>query len=86
MLEATRREYFITDAASSSPTGRETIGHLDTGITVRLKGRHALGLLYRLSNRDGDYAGLPTQHMKMETISLVYTILSDIRFGAVEWR
>ncbi len=86
MLEATRREYFVTDAASSSPTGRETIGHLDTGITFRVKGRHAVGLLYRLSNRDGEYAGLPTQHMKMETISLVYTILSDTRFGAVEWR
>ncbi len=86
MLEATRREYFISDAASSMPRGREIIGHLDMGLTVRLRGRHAVGIRYLLSDRDGDYAGMPTQHQKMETFALVYTLLSDIRFGAVEWR
>ena len=37
-------------------------------------------------DRDGDYTGMPTQHQKVDTFALVYTILSDIRFGAVEWR
>ncbi len=86
MLEATLREYYISDTASSTPQGRENIGHLDTGLTVRLSGRHAVGIRYLLSDRVGDYAGRPTQRQKMETFALVYTILSDTRFGAVEWR
>ena len=86
MIEATGREYYISNTAASSPGGRETIGHLDTGLTVRLRGRHAVGIRYLLSDRVGDYAGMPAQRQKMEEFALVYSILSDTRFGAVEWR
>jgi len=86
MLEATLREYYISDLASTTPRGSEIIGRLNLGLTFRIYGHHAIGVQYLLSARDGDYVDLPNQHQRMGTFTLVYTLLSDTRFGAVEWR
>ncbi len=85
-FEATLREYYISDVLATDPPGSETITRLNLGFLVRLFGRHAVGLQYLFSSRQGDYTDLINQHQRTTTISFVYTYLSDIRFGAVEWR
>ncbi len=86
MLEATYREYYVSDWVNVAPQGTEIIGRLNLGATVRVYGHHAVGFQYLLSARDGDYTGLPNQHQRMGTFTLLYSWLSDIGFGAVEWR
>lgn len=68
------------------PGGTETIGRLNTGFTVRIYGRHALGIQYILTTRTAQYPDGPDSYRKVGIVSLVYTLLGDTRFGAVEWR
>lgn len=85
MFNMTGRVYSISNIGSGSP-GTEFIGHLETGITARVYGRHGLGIQYIAFGRDGHGAGHSTGTQTLGTLSLVYTLLGDIRFGAVEWR
>ena len=85
MLDATGRAYYIGDHSSTEP-GRENIGRLNAGLTVRVHGRHALGIQYIASSRDAYYANRADVHQTTATYSLVYTLLGDAGFGAVEWR
>ncbi|MBU0483619.1 MAG: hypothetical protein KKB30_03800 [Proteobacteria bacterium] len=62
------------------------MNRLDTGFTVRVYGRHALGLKYIASTRDAQYPESPDSYQSNSTVSLVYTWLGKARFGAVEWR
>ncbi len=41
---------------------------------------------YTASTRDSRHTGLPDTRQTAESYSLLYTCLSDTRFGAVEWR
>ncbi|MBU1710468.1 MAG: DUF3943 domain-containing protein [Proteobacteria bacterium] len=86
MLDLTGRTYFISGMGGDDPGGRESINRLDTGFTVRVYGRHALGLKYIISSRDAQYPDRPDSHQSAGTVSLVYTWLGKARFGAVEWR
>jgi len=56
------------------------------GLTVRIYDRHALGIQYIESIRDAKYPDRADSHQTTGTVSLVYTLLGDTRFGAVEWR
>ncbi|MGD1152144.1 MAG: DUF3943 domain-containing protein [Syntrophales bacterium] len=85
MLDATGRAYYIGDQGSTEP-GRENIGRLNAGLTVRVHGRHALGIQYIASSRDAYYPNRADVHQTTATYSLVYTLLGDAGFGAVEWR
>jgi hypothetical protein len=86
MLDATGRGYYISGLGSTETGGSETIGRVNTGLTVRIYGRHALGIQYLASVRDAHYPDQPKSHQTVGTFSLVYTFLSDTGFGAVEWR
>ncbi len=86
MLDLTGRAYYLTGSGGGDPGGRETIERLDTGFTVRVYGRHALGLKYIASSRDAQYPDRADTHQSAGTVSLVYTWLGKARFGAVEWR
>jgi hypothetical protein len=86
MLDATARGYYISGMGSTETGGNETIGRLTTGLTVRVYGRHALGIQYQASGRDAHYPDQANSHQTVGTFSLVYTFLSDTNFGAVEWR
>jgi Domain of unknown function (DUF3943) len=85
-FDATFRGYYITGTLATKPRGNETIARLSVGATVRIFGRHALGLQYLFSSRQGDYSDLPNQHQRMGTITFFYTLLSETEFGAVDWR
>jgi hypothetical protein len=56
------------------------------GLTVRIYGRHALGIQYIASIRDAQYPDRADSHQTIGTVGLVYTWLGDARFGTVEWR
>lgn len=71
---------------TDDPGGREAIDRLNMGVTVRVYGKHALGIQYVASLRDARYPDQPDSYQSVGTISLVYTLLGDIGFGAVEWR
>ena len=86
MFDLTGRAYYVTGMGGGDPKGSETIDRLNVGFTVRMYGRHALGLQYLASNRDASYPDRADSHQRAGTISLVYTLLGDTRFGAVEWR
>jgi hypothetical protein len=86
MFDLTGRAYYLTGVGGQDPGGRETIGRLNTGLTVRIYGRHALGIQYIASSRDARYPDRADSHQTTGTVSLVYTLLGDDRFSAVEWR
>jgi hypothetical protein len=70
----------------ADPGGRENIDRLNMGFTVRIYGRHALGIQYTTSLRDAQYPDRTDSHQTVGTVSLVYTLLGKPGFGAVEWR
>jgi hypothetical protein len=86
MLDMTERGYYISSLGGSNPKGTEAISHLEAGLFFRIYGHHALGIQYTTLYRDGSYSDLADVHQTQGTLSLVYTLLSDTRFGAVEWR
>jgi hypothetical protein len=86
MLDATARGYYISGLGSTETGGDETIGRLNAGLTVRIYGRHALGIHYLASLRDAHYPDRANSLQAVGTLTLLYTFLGDTRFGAVEWR
>lgn len=86
MLEATHRGYYISDVWSPAPKGNEIISNLNLGLTVRIHGPHALEVQCLFASRDGNYDGMPDQHQRVARVALLYNLLSDTHFGAVEWR
>ena len=57
MLSTTARGYFVSGLGSSDAGGDETIGRLNMGLTVRIYGRHALGIQYLSSCLDSHNNG-----------------------------
>ena len=86
MLDLTGRAYYLTGVGGDDPGGMEGIERLNAGLTVRIYGCHSLGLQYVTSIRDAHYPDRANSHQTIGTVSLVYTLLGDANFGAVEWR
>jgi hypothetical protein len=86
MLDSTGRAYYLTGIGGSDPGGREWINRLNVGLHLRIIGPHAFGIQYITSRRDARYPDRPSSHQSTGTVSLVYTLLGDTRFGAVDWR
>ncbi|MGD0821721.1 MAG: DUF3943 domain-containing protein [Desulfomonilia bacterium] len=85
MFDLTGRTYYLTGVGSDDPGGREIIDRLNMGFTYRIYRHHALGITYLASLRNAQYPDRPDSHQTAGTVSLVYTYLSDTKFGAVEW-
>jgi hypothetical protein len=86
MFRVTGRGYYISSLGGSKPKGAEAISHLEAGLYFRIYGHHALGIQYTTFYRAGHYFAQSNVHQSQGTLSLVYALLSDTRFGAVEWR
>ena len=86
MLNITGRGYYVSSLGGSKPKGTEAITHLEPGLFFRIYGHHALGIQYTTLYRNARYPGRGNVHQAQGTLSLVYALLSDTRFGAVEWR
>jgi hypothetical protein len=86
MFDLTGRAYYLSGVGGNDPGGNENIDRLNMGLTIRVYGRHALGIQYIASIRDAKYPDWPDSHQTTGTVSLVYTLLGGDGFGAVEWR
>lgn len=86
ILDFTGRAYYLTSTGDNDQGRTEAISRLNPGFTVRIYGRHALGLQYISSIRDAHYPDRAESHQKAGTVSLVYTLLGNTSFGAVDWR
>src|SRR5262249_52525096 len=82
----TAREYYVSGLGSDDAQGSENIVDGQTSLNFRIWGRHALGIQYDAAWRDANYADIPDKHEHVGTISIVYSYLTDTKFGAVEWR
>jgi hypothetical protein len=58
----------------------------DASFTLRIFGRHGVALRYLVSHRDASYPNVEFRNQTVETISLMYVLLGNSGFGAVEWR
>ncbi|MBL0313230.1 MAG: DUF3943 domain-containing protein [Holophagaceae bacterium] len=84
MFDLTGRTYYLNGKGGIDPGGREVIGRLNMGFTIRIYDRHALGIQYILSSRDARYPDRPDSHQKVGTIALVYNLLGHAGLGAIK--
>jgi len=85
-IELLGRDYLITGVGSNEGHGAENVARVQLGAIVRVYGPHALAVQYTVSRRDALYSGPEDRHQMVGSVSLVYTLLGDTKFGAVEWR
>ncbi|BCG46066.1 hypothetical protein GEOBRER4_n0847 [Citrifermentans bremense] len=86
ILDVSSRGYYVSALGPDKLKGSEFVFRGAAALTVRIYGHHAVGLHYSESIRDTNYANIPSRYRSEGTLSLVYTFLSDINLGAVEWR
>jgi hypothetical protein len=91
MVDATGRQYYVAGKGTgggigTSDFGGEIISRLYLGFTVRVYGRHGIGVQYLISTRDTSVPGQGDRHQRVESVNLTYNSLGHTRFGAVEWR
>jgi hypothetical protein len=84
-FDITAREYYVSGVASTERRGSEQIFRGDAALTVRVYGHHAITLKYVASHRDAHYPDIAVRHQTVGTVSLAYTLLSDTKFGAVDF-
>jgi hypothetical protein len=86
MLDMTARDYYVSGVGSDDSRGSEKIFRGNVGATFRIRGGNAIGFQYVLSTRSAEYGTMPDKKMQEGTVTIVYTILGNERFGAVNWR
>lgn len=84
MFDVTGRRYYITGMGGDDPEGREAIVRLNMGFTVRVYGRHALGIQYIASIRNAHYPDRPDSRQEVGTVTIVYNLLGHAGFGAIK--
>ena len=85
-FDVTGREYFVSRVGSGDSNNHDNIVRLESALTWRISGPHAVALKYVLSRRDSSYSGVDHNTQSRGTIGLFYTLLGHDRFGAAEWR
>ena len=85
MVDMNERVYYISDVYGTNPDGHELIERGNVGLTARVYGQHALGLQFTSTTRDAHQVGADDRHQTEEVASIVYTLLGDDNFGAVNW-
>ncbi len=86
MLDVTGREYYVTGLLSADPQGRENILRAEGSFTVRVFDRHGIAIRYAVSHRDASYPLVDYRDQSVSSVSLMYVLLGESGFGAVEWR
>jgi len=86
MVDLTGREYYVSNVASPERHGRENILRGDASFTVRVFDRHGIAIRYVASHRDASYPSVEIRNQTVSTVSLMYVLLGNTGFGAVEWR
>lgn len=86
MIDLTGREYYVTGLLSTEPHGRENILRADGSFTLRIFDRHGIAIRYVVSHRDARYPNVEYKDQTVSSVSLMYVLLGNSGFGAVEWR
>jgi hypothetical protein len=86
MVEASGRGYYVSGLAADRQSSWDLVNFVNIGTTFRLWDRHAIGANFTASGRDAHSRGRADKHQRLQSVSLVYTFLGDMGFGAVEWR
>ncbi len=86
MVDVTGREYYVSDLGAPENRGGENMIRGDASLTLRVFDRHGVAVRYVVSHRDAHYANVSSRDQTVETLSLMYVVLGDSGFGAVEWR
>jgi hypothetical protein len=86
MFNVTGQDYYVSGVGSTESRGSENIARGTASLTVRLFGRHGIGIKYVASQRDAHYPDIQDRHQTIGTVSIAYTFLGETEFGAVEWR
>jgi hypothetical protein len=86
MFEVTGREYYVTGVLSQEPQGRENFMRGEGSFTLRIWDRHGVAVRYEASQRNASYPNVNYSNQTVATASLMYVLLGNSGFGAVEWR
>lgn len=86
IVDLVGRGYHVSSLGPDDSPGSESIFRGHAAFTIRIFGNHAFGVRYSESIRDTNYGNIPEKYRSESTFSAVYTFLSDIKLGAVEWR
>jgi len=86
MIDVTGREYFVSDLLSPERDGQENIMRGEAAFTLRIFEQHGVSLRYAVSQRDAHYPGVEYRNQTVGLVSLMYVLLGNTGFGAVEWR
>ena len=66
--------------------GRDDISRVDTALTWRIAGPHAIGVNYLWSHRSASYPVVGARRQTLSTVGVYYTLLSGDGFGSQDWR
>ncbi len=77
---------YLLGRVSNRSAGRDDISRVDTALTWRIKGRHAVGVKYVWTHRNASFASGNQQVSTLGTVGLYYTLLGLDTFGTVDWR
>ena len=86
MVDLSGREYSVSDVLSPEQGGWENILRGEMSVTLRVADRHGLALRYLFSHRDAHYPDVEYRDQTVGTLSLMYVLLGETGFGAVDWR
>lgn len=86
MIDVTGRNYYVSAFLSPEGDGWENMMRGEGTFTLRLVDRHGVAVRYAVSHRNARYPEVAFRDQTVQTVSLMYVVLGDSGFGAVEWR
>ena len=66
--------------------GRDDISRIESALTWRIAGPHAIGVSYVWSHRSAAFPSSVQERQTLGQVGIYYTLLGRQDFGAVEWR
>jgi hypothetical protein len=66
--------------------GRDDASRIESALTSRVTGPHAIGISYVWSHRSAAFPSSVEQRQTLGQFGIYYTLLGRQDFGAVEWR
>jgi hypothetical protein len=79
------QRYFVGRIANRS-AGRDDISRVDTALTWRIAGPHAIGIKYAWSHRSANTPATGDRTQTLGAVGIYYTLLGMDGFGTVDWR
>ena len=83
-IDVNAQKYFVGRVANRS-AGRDDISRVDTALTWRLSGRHAIGVKYVWTHRNASFPSGNVRVQTLGTVGLYYTLLGLDTLGTVDW-